>query len=59
MVEFTDFELLTISEWAMDEADRAVSGAAAGKAVNVFRYETARGIFDKAQTEYCNRKKEG
>lgn len=54
MVDFTNDELLAISSWAFDAADKA----RAGKIVNIYRYEQAKQIHQKVHDEYCKRVKE-
>ena len=54
MIEFTDSELLTISGWAMDGADKARRS----KFVNTMKYEEASAIFKKVHDEYFRRQNE-
>lgn len=54
MVYFTKEELLAISSWAFDAADKARMG----KFVNIYRYEQAKQIHQKVHDEYCRRTRE-
>ena len=48
MLDLTKSELLEIANWAMDTADRAMMQ----RPMNVYKYETAKAIFDKVHNAY-------